>query len=63
MPIIVSDQILQKEFGSEIPEADTKALLRSARVTLTTPIASKGLPAKTRLLNLKTAVGINRRLS
>ncbi|MCS6247830.1 MAG: hypothetical protein H2173_10140 [Opitutus sp.] len=50
MPIVVSHRIRQKEFGAKIPRADTNALLRTARVALATPIAAKGLPAKTRLL-------------
>ena len=50
MPVVVSHQIRQKEFGAKISKSDTSALLRSARVALATPIAAKGLPAKTRLL-------------
>ena len=49
MPIVVSHRIRQKEFGAKIPKADTIALLRTARVALATPIAAKGLPAKTTL--------------
>ena len=50
MPIIVSHQIRQKEFGAKIPADDLQALRRSARIALATPISSKGLPPKTRLL-------------
>lgn len=50
MPIVVSHQIRAAEFGAKIPADALKALLRSARVALTTPITGKGLPPKTRLL-------------
>ncbi|MBC8040312.1 MAG: hypothetical protein H7Y06_07205 [Opitutaceae bacterium] len=50
MSIIVSHQIRDAEFGSKIPADALKALLRSGRVALATPITSRGLPPKTRLL-------------
>ncbi len=50
MPLIISRQIRKREFGVTIPVNAKEVLLRSARVVLTTPISSKGLPAGTRLL-------------
>jgi hypothetical protein len=50
MAVVVSHQIRAVEFGAKIPADALKALIRAARVALTTPIASKGLPPKTRLL-------------
>lgn len=50
MPIIVSHQIRKKEFGPRIPPEVKSVLVRSAKVALATPIASKGLPPSTRLL-------------
>lgn len=50
MPLVVSHQIRAREFGVKIPDIDRRALLRSSRVALTTPISAKGLPPRTRLL-------------
>jgi hypothetical protein len=50
MPLVVSRQIRQAEFGAKIPPADLAALLRSTRVALATRIAAKGTPRGTRLL-------------
>lgn len=50
MPVIVSHQIRQKEFGAKVPGDAKEVLIRSSRVALATPIASKGLPPATHLL-------------
>ncbi|HEY9249409.1 MAG TPA: hypothetical protein VIO38_09770 [Rariglobus sp.] len=50
MGIVISHQIRAVEFGAKIPADALRALLRSARIALATPITSKGLPPKTRLL-------------
>lgn len=50
MAIVISHQIRAAEFGTKIPPDALKALLRSGRIALATPITSKGLPPKTRLL-------------
>ena len=50
MGIVVSHRIRTREFGAEIPADARGALLRSARIALTTPLTGKGLPASTRLL-------------
>jgi hypothetical protein len=50
MSIVVSHQIRKKEFGSTIPDDARDVIIRSARVSLATPIPIKGLPAKTRIL-------------
>lgn len=50
MGLVVSHRIRAREFSAEIPADAREALLRSARVALTTPLTGKGLPAGTRLL-------------
>jgi hypothetical protein len=52
MAIVISHQIREKEFGRVIPEEVREVLVRTARVALAAPIASKGLPPGTRLLKV-----------
>lgn len=50
MGLVISHRIRAREFGAEIPADAREALVRSARIALTTPLTGKGLPAGTRLL-------------
>jgi hypothetical protein len=50
MSLVISRRIRAREFGAEIPADAKEALMRSARVALTTPLTGKGLPAGIRLL-------------
>jgi hydroxymethylglutaryl-CoA reductase len=50
MSLIIGHSIRQKEFGSEIPDADREVIVRSARVDLATAIKGDQLPRGTRLL-------------
>ena len=50
MSLIIGNSILQQEFGTEIPDADRKVIVRAAKVDLTTAIKGEKLPKGTRLL-------------
>jgi hypothetical protein len=50
MSLIIGHSIRKKEFGGKIPEADFKAITKSAKIGLATPIKGAGLPRATRLL-------------
>ncbi len=50
MAIVIPRQIRDIEFGKKIPADAKTVLIRAAKVSLSTPIASKALPPATRLL-------------